>query len=171
MPTWDVLTMDIGRYGWWYVLTHGDVLTNNTRTFWQKQTGTFWQVGRFKWPCLHGTFWPWTWDVMVGGTFWPWTWDVLTHGDVLTNNTGTFWQKQTGIFWQVGRFDQLPRQTSCHGILLVEHVKRTASCDTSLVVSGGVLREKTTNTFNRLWQEASTLHQRLLNSAFICTRW
>ena len=39
MPRWDVLTMDVGRFGWWDVLTHGDVLTNNT--------GTFWQVGRF----------------------------------------------------------------------------------------------------------------------------
>ena len=34
-------------------------------------------------PCPHGTFWPWTWDVLVGGTFW--------LEDVLTNNTGTFW--------------------------------------------------------------------------------
>ena len=47
MPTWNVLTMDVGRFGWWDILTRGDVLTNNTRTFWQKQTGTFWQVGRF----------------------------------------------------------------------------------------------------------------------------
>jgi len=29
------------------------------------------------------------------------TCDVLTQGDVLTNNTGTFWQKQTGTFWPV----------------------------------------------------------------------
>ena len=33
MPTWDVLTMDMGHYGWWDVLTHGDVLTDNTGTF------------------------------------------------------------------------------------------------------------------------------------------
>jgi len=45
--TWDVLTMDVVRFGWWDVLTHGDVLTNITGTFWRKQTGTFWQVGRF----------------------------------------------------------------------------------------------------------------------------
>jgi len=25
----------------------------------------------------------------------------LTHRDVLTNNTGTFWRKQTGSFWPV----------------------------------------------------------------------
>jgi len=30
---WDVLTMDVGRFGWWDVLTHRDVLTNNTGTF------------------------------------------------------------------------------------------------------------------------------------------
>jgi len=50
MTTWDVLTMDVERFGWWDVLTHGDLLTNNTGTFLQKQTGTFWQV--------HGTLWP-----------------------------------------------------------------------------------------------------------------
>ena len=31
--TWDVLTMDVGRFGWWDILTHGDVLTHNTGTF------------------------------------------------------------------------------------------------------------------------------------------
>ena len=29
MPTWDVLTMDVGRFGWWDVLTHWDVLINS----------------------------------------------------------------------------------------------------------------------------------------------
>ena len=32
MPTWEVLTIDVGRFDWWDVLTHGDVLTNNTNT-------------------------------------------------------------------------------------------------------------------------------------------
>jgi len=45
-PTWEVLTIDLGRFGWWDVLTHGDVLTNNTGTFDINRLGHFdkWDV-------------------------------------------------------------------------------------------------------------------------------
>jgi len=44
LPTWDILIMDVGRFGWWDIFTnnHWDVLTE---TDWDVLTGgTFWLV-------------------------------------------------------------------------------------------------------------------------------
>jgi len=82
------------------------------------------------------------------------------------------WGRQKSRFWVYLALVRAVNATASQVLpteSLVEHGQRTASCDTSLVVSGGVHCERRRR--KCLWQEASMLHQRLQNSAFNRTQW